>query len=63
MEGETTLGDYKESGGWKWPHSIVNSAKDGPGRQTLTFDTIEVNPALEDARFRMPAATASTPHR
>jgi outer membrane lipoprotein-sorting protein len=63
MQGETTLGDYKESGGWKWPHSIVNSAKEGPGRQTLTFDTIEVNPALEDARFRMPAAAAPTTRR
>lgn len=63
VEGHTSLGDYRESGGWKWPHTIVNSASEGPGRQTLTFDTVEVNPVLEDGRFRMPAAKASTPAR
>lgn len=63
MEGETALGDYKDAGGWKWPHTIVNSAKGGAEKQTLSFDTIEVNPALENARFRMPAGTPSTPPR
>jgi hypothetical protein len=62
MQGVTTLGDYKESGGWKWPRTIVNSAPAG-GEQRLSFDTIEVNPAIDDARFRMPSAKGSTPPR
>jgi outer membrane lipoprotein-sorting protein len=54
IDGETRLRDYKDSGGWKWPHTIVNTAKGGPGEQTISFETIEVNPTIEDARFRMP---------
>lgn len=63
MQGVSTLGDYRESGGWKWPRTIVNSAPNGPGEQRLSFDTIEVNPAIDDSRFRMPAAKGSTPPR
>lgn len=63
MEGETALGDYKAAGGWKWPHTIVNGAKGVPEKQTLSFETVEVNPAIEDARFRMPSGKASTPPR
>ena len=60
IEGETTIGDYVEAGGWKWPHSIVNAAKGRPEKQTLVFDTVEVNPVLNDSRFRLPAAKPST---
>ena len=63
MKGVTTLGDYRESGGWKWPRTIVNSAPEGPGEQRLSFDTIEVNPVIDDARFRMPSAKGSAPPR
>lgn len=63
VEGETTLGEYKEVAGWKWPHLIENAAKGRPEKQTLSFARIEVNAAIDDARFRMPAAKASDPPR
>ena len=55
--------EYKDVAGWKWPHLIENAAKGRPEKQTLSFARIEVNPAIDDARFRMPAAKASDPPR
>jgi hypothetical protein len=55
IEGESTLGDYKESGGFLWPHSVQNGAKGRPEKQSLVVDKIEINPTIDDARFRMPA--------
>ncbi|HEX9187257.1 MAG TPA: hypothetical protein VGB87_09305 [Vicinamibacteria bacterium] len=64
IEGESTIGDYKEVGGLLWPHSIQNGAKGRPERQTVTVDKIEVNPAIDDARFTMPGAKpAETPKK
>lgn len=57
IEGETTIGDYKEAGGVLWPYSIQNAEKGRPEKQSMTVERIEVNPALDDARFRMPAVT------
>ncbi len=56
VELETTIGDYKEAGGLLWPHSIQSGAKGRPEKQSFAFESIEVNPALDDARFKMPAA-------
>jgi hypothetical protein len=53
---ETTLDDYEEAGGVMWPHTIESGIKGQAGRQTLTIDKIEIDPALDDARFAMPAA-------
>jgi len=55
IEGESTVSDYKEAGGFLWPHSIQNGAKGRPEKQTIKFEKIETNPTLDDARFRMPA--------
>ena len=54
IEVETRLGDYREAGGVLWPHSIEVGPKGRPERQQVRFDTIEVNPAIDDARFEMP---------
>ncbi len=54
IEVETRLGDYREAGGVLWPHSIEIGPKGRPERQQVRFDTIEVNPAIDDARFQMP---------
>jgi len=54
VEGETTLGDYKEAGGLIFPFSIQTKQKGGPGGVTLTFDKIEVNPDVPASRFEMP---------
>jgi outer membrane lipoprotein-sorting protein len=61
IEGETAIGGYEDAGGWKWPHSIVNGAKGQPEKQTLSFDTVDVNPVLDDSRFRMPVAKPKAP--
>jgi outer membrane lipoprotein-sorting protein len=55
IEGESAVSDYREAGGFLWPHSIENGAKGRPEKQTLKFEKIETNPVLDDARFRMPA--------
>jgi outer membrane lipoprotein-sorting protein len=61
IEGEATIGDYKEVGGLLWPYSIQNGAKGRPEKQSLTFDKIEINPAIDDARFKMPAPKPAEP--
>lgn len=54
VEVETSIGDYKEVGGLLFPHSFQSSAKGQPDRQTITVEKIELNPALDEARFKMP---------
>jgi hypothetical protein len=55
-EYETILGDYKEVNGWYLPFSVESGVKGSPNRQKITYDKIEANVALDDARFRAPAA-------
>ena len=57
-EYETVLGDYKEVGGWYLPFSIESGVKGSPNRQKVTYEKIEANVALDDARFTRPAAAA-----
>ncbi len=61
VEVEGRLGDYREVGGLRFPHSIQTGAKGRPQRQSVTVLKIELNPALDDARFRLPAATKPAP--
>jgi hypothetical protein len=61
VEGEILLGDYLEAGGILWPCSIRSGARGNPEKQALTVEKIEVDPVLDDARFRMP--TAKPPRR
>jgi hypothetical protein len=63
IEGESVLGDYREAGGILWPCSIKSGARGNPEKQTLTVDKIEVDPVLDDARFKMPPATPTRPSR
>jgi len=56
IEGEGTVGDYKEAGGFLWPRLIQNGAKGRPEKQTITIEKIEINPTIDDSRFRMPGA-------
>ena len=48
-------GDYKDVGGLMMAHSFQFGAKGQP-MLSMTFDKIEINPTVEDARFKMPAA-------
>jgi hypothetical protein len=63
IESESILGDYREAGGVLWPHSIRSGAKGRPETQALTVDKVEVDPVLDDARFRMPSKKAAEPPR
>lgn len=54
FETETILGDYKEVGGVYFPFSVENGAKGSPNRSSITYDKIEINTAIDDARFAMP---------
>jgi len=59
VEGEILLGDYLEAGGILWPCSIRSGASGNPEKQTFTVEKVEVDPVLDDARFRMPTASPS----
>ncbi len=54
IEMETTFGDHRETAGVQFPHAIGVGVRGGPRRLGILVQTIEVNPALDDARFRMP---------
>jgi outer membrane lipoprotein-sorting protein len=56
VETESFSGDYKEVEGLMIPFSQEVGQKGSTQRQRITFEKIEINPAVEDARFKMPAA-------
>jgi outer membrane lipoprotein-sorting protein len=58
VETETILGDYKEVGGVMMPHSMEMGAKGRPEKQKLTIEKVEINPSLDDAKFKMPEKKA-----
>jgi hypothetical protein len=52
---EATFGDYKKTGGLRFPRLIEIEAAGRPQRLRVMVDTVEVNPPLSDALFEMPA--------
>jgi outer membrane lipoprotein-sorting protein len=54
IETESLSGDYKEVGGLMMPYSLTNGAKGAAEKQTITIDKIDLNPTIDDARFKMP---------
>lgn len=53
-ESETVLGDYKEAGGVYFPFSVEIGVKRSQNKSSITFEKIEINPAIDDSRFVMP---------
>ncbi len=53
-ESESLIGDYKEVNGMMIAHSVESGAKGSPNKQKLTLEKIEINPTIDDARFKMP---------
>jgi outer membrane lipoprotein-sorting protein len=51
---ENTFSDFREVDGLVFPHRIETRAADRPGALTITIDTIELNPDLDDEQFRFP---------
>lgn len=58
VEATTVMADYKEVGDLIMPHAFEMSFG-GPSMQTLTIDSIELDPEIDDARFAMPKAKAN----
>jgi outer membrane lipoprotein-sorting protein len=56
VEQEETPGDYKEVEGVMIPHTVTQQFVGMPMTITMTFDKIEVNVDIPDARFAMPEA-------
>lgn len=57
FESQTTFGNYQEVEGLLIPFSIEMSSKAAPAqKQSITIEKAEINPALDDASFKMPAA-------
>jgi outer membrane lipoprotein-sorting protein len=56
IDSETTFGNYQTVEGLTMPFSIEMKPKGAPAGQTITVEKVEINPTLEDAAFKMPAA-------
>ncbi len=63
IEAEGTMGDYRDAGGFLWPHRLENGAAGMPDKQVITIDRIEINPPIDDARFKMPGTKPADPAR
>jgi outer membrane lipoprotein-sorting protein len=53
-EFEVTYGDYRETGGLRFPRLLEIGAKGRPQRLKIVVENVEINPTLDDARFKMP---------
>jgi len=51
---ENTFSDFRNVGGLVFPHHIETRVKDRPQVVTIAVEKIELDPDLDDARFRFP---------
>lgn len=51
---EETYSDFREVGGMSFPHRIETHVTNRPETITITVDAIELNPEIDDSRFRFP---------
>jgi len=58
QETETTLGDYKQVGGWYLPFSMETRQKGSSGSQKITLDKIEFNVPIDSTRYARPKPPA-----
>lgn len=54
VEGESSVGDYKQVEGLTMPFAMEMGAKGSQQKQKLVTEKIELNPKFEDSRFVMP---------
>jgi hypothetical protein len=52
LEFETSYGDYRESGGVRFPHSIETGVRGRPRRLRIVVESVEINPPLDETRFK-----------
>lgn len=53
--------DYRDVEGRKYPFHVDSSSEGSDIKQTIVFDKIEINPAIDDSRFGKPTAPETTP--
>jgi outer membrane lipoprotein-sorting protein len=51
---ENTFSDFRQVGGLVFPNLIETHVKDRPQVLRIAVEKIELNPDLDDARFRFP---------
>jgi hypothetical protein len=51
---ETSYGDYRSVGGVMFPHAIDIGARGRPDRVHIVVETVDINPSIDDKRFRKP---------
>ena len=51
---ENVFSDFREVGGLVFPHKIETRTQGRPRTLTITVDKIELDPALDAARFQYP---------
>jgi hypothetical protein len=56
VETEATFGDFKPVEGLVFPFSVEVGAHVGDQKQKIVIEKVELNPAIDAARFKMPAA-------
>lgn len=61
VESETSFGNYNEVDGLLFPYSIEMKQKGAPAGQSITIEKVELNPALADDLFHMPAKKEAAP--
>jgi len=54
VEFEVLYGDYRKTGNVTFAHSIEIAARGRPRKMRIVVENVELNPKLDDARFRMP---------
>ncbi|MCB0374413.1 MAG: outer membrane lipoprotein-sorting protein [Sinomicrobium sp.] len=59
MTQQTTLSDYQDVGGLYFAFSTKVSFKGQPGGQSISIQSVELNPVVDDALFKMPAEEAA----
>ncbi len=53
---ENDFSDFRETDGLVFPYRVETRAPDRPETVTITVETVELNPDLDDALFRFPGA-------
>jgi len=51
---ENSYSDFREEGGLVFPHLIETHVKDRPEVITIVVERVELDPDLDDARFKLP---------
>jgi hypothetical protein len=52
LQFEVTYADFKKVGGVAFPHTLEMGVRGRPQRLKIVIDTVEVNPQLDEARFK-----------